>query len=343
MSIAESNIRTTIVVVPRESFNSFPEVVKEVYQKTSPIFKMIVMEGNSPEWVRKQLRELEKTNPNCTIVWSDRFRYPHEFVNEAMKLIDTEYAVFIDNDVEVEKGWLEALVACADEEKVGCVHPIYLTVKLTDPTKKIHLAEGVTYRKRMSSGKWMVDSISSFSGRSLDQYPDPRRKESEFFEWHGVLFRKSLLDKIGPLDDLNIAEHMDYSFRITRAGEKILIEPKAVVAYEYERIFTLDPDSKRYFLFRWDVKKSEESLRKFCANWDLAPESIARRLHWVKEHSTKVRHSLLWSRIINKVRRTLGMANMPFSREPKPNFPELEALQQTYGVAQTRETVGAAN
>ncbi|MCM8812086.1 MAG: glycosyltransferase [Candidatus Omnitrophica bacterium] len=341
MNERENPIRTTVVVVPRESFNMFPEVVRGVYEKTSPIFKMLVMEGNAPEFIRKELRALEKAKPNCKIIWSDKFRYPHEFVNQAIKLVDTEYVVFIDNDVEVDAGWLEALVTCADEEKVGCVHPVYLTVKLNDPTRKIHVAEGRLLRKRMANGQILLDSTMPYSGVSLEQYPDRRRKESEFFEWHGVLFRKSLLDKIGPLDDLNIAEHVDYSLRIRNAGEKILLEPKSVVAYEYERIFRLDPVSKRYFLYRWDVGRSSASLDKFRSKWNLHPLSTARRLHWVKEHSNKVRYSLMPYRILNKVRRMLGMGNLPFSKEPRLHIPEIEQLQKESSVVR-REEVGAA-
>ena len=331
-------IRTTVVVVPRESFNMFPDVVRQVVEKTSPIFKMIIMEGNAPEPVRQQLRQLEKTKPNCKIVWSDKWLYPHEAVNQAIKLIDTEYVVFVDNDVEVEKGWLEALVACADEEQAGCVHPIYLTVKLNDPTRKIHVAEGKVVRKQ-KNGQWLIDSVMAYSGLRLEDYPNPVRKPSDFFEWHGVLFRKSLLDKIGPLDDLNIAEHLDYSFRIQKAGEKILLEPKAVVAYEYERIFRLRGEERNYFLYRWNLKKSSASLDKFRANWNLAPESTTRRLHWVKEHSAKVRHTFPAYRIINKVRRLLGLGNLPFNPDPKPVIPEIDELQKQFSV--TAVTISA--
>ena len=200
MSTPSSPVRTTVVVVPRESFNMFPEVIERIYQVTSPIFKLLVMEGRAPEPIRQQLREIERTRPNCKIVWSDAWRYPHEFVNQAITMIDTEYAVFIDNDVEVLEGWLENLVQCADEERVGCVHPIYLTVKLTDPVLKIHVAEGTLVRKQRN-GQWFIDTIATFSGWRLEDYPDKRRKPSGFFEWHCVLFRKSLLDKVGPLND----------------------------------------------------------------------------------------------------------------------------------------------
>jgi len=296
----------TVVVVPRESFNMFPEVIERIYEVTSPMFKLMVMEGHAPETVRKQLRQIEKTKSNCKVVWSDRWLYPHEAVNQAIPMIDTEFVVFIDNDVEVEKGWLEALVVCAEEENVGCVHPIYLTTKLSNPAKKIHVAEGKLIRKRYD-GQWFIDTTMTFSGMSLKDYPDPRRKPSEFFEWHCVMFRKSLLDKVGLLDDLNIAEHLDYVLRMEQAGERILLEPKAVVAYDYERIWQLRGDDRRYLLYRWGVEKAEKSLERLREKWNLVPTATSSRLRWVKMHTGKVRSTFLLPRILNRLRRSVGM------------------------------------
>jgi glycosyltransferase involved in cell wall biosynthesis len=312
-------IRVTIVVVPRESFDMFPEVVERIYRLTSPIFKMLVMEGAAPESIRRQLRELERTKPHCTIVWSDRWVYPHEAVNQAIPMIDTEYVVFIDNDVEVMEGWLEALVACADEERVNCVHPIYLTTRADAPVLKIHVAQGTFVRERRN-GKQFIDTIATYSGAPLETYPDQQRKPSDFFEWHCVMFRRSILDKIGPMADMIIAEHVDYSLRFHERGERIWLEPKAVVAYDYERIFALRGTDRRYLLYRWDVKKSEESLRRLRERWNLSDDSTARRLYWVKEHTGRVRHTFLLPRVVNKVRRTVGLPNMPYCRDPRPKI-----------------------
>ena len=307
----------TVVVVPRESFNMFPAVIQRIYSVTPPIFKMLVMEGHAPEPIRKELRRLQKTRDRCNVVWSDRWLYPHEAVNQAILLIDTEFVVFIDNDVEVVEGWLEALVSCAQEEKVGCVHPIYLTTKLSNPKRKIHVAEGKLVRKEVN-GKQFIDTVMTYSGVSLKDYPDQKRKPSDYFEWHCVLFSKRLLEKIGPLDDLNIAEHLDYVFRMEKAGERILLEPKAVVAYDYERIFEFRGADREYMFYRWNVEKSEASLKRFAQKWNLAPESTARRLYWVKEHTAKVRQTYLVPRVVNRLRRLAGLGPRPFVKEPKP-------------------------
>ena len=307
--MAEQGIRTTVVVVPRESFNMFPEVVERIYNLTSPIFKMIIMEGNAPEPIRAQLRKTEASQSTCKIVWSEKWLFPHDAVNQALPLVDTEYVVFIDNDVEVLEGWLEEMVAAADQEKANCVHPIYLTTRAHATPRKIHIAEGKMVREKRN-GKWFIDTHATYSGVKLEDYPHSAPRSSDFFEWHCVLFRKTLLDKLGPLDDMTIAEHMDYSLRIEKLGERILLVPKAVVAYDYERIWKFRGLDREYMLFRWDVAKAGKSLDLLTKKWNLVDESTARRRYWVKEHSAKVRSTYPVPRVINKIRRTIGMKNM---------------------------------
>ena len=307
----------TIVVVPRESFNMFAEVVQRIYAVTSPIFKMLVMEGNAPKERRAQLEAITVKHPSCRIVYSESWKYPHEMVNDSIPMIDTKYAVYVDNDVEVLEGWLENLVACAEEEKVDCVHPIYLTTKLSDPDRKIHIAEGKLVKEKRGD-KWYVDSVATYSGVRLEDYPDQNPKPSDFFEWHTVMFSKRLLDKVGTLDDLNICEHLDYTFRLHEAGFRILLEPKSVVAYDYARIWELRGADREYLLFRWDVEKARQSHERFNEKWNLVPESTARRQFWVTEHCGKVKSTYLAPRLVNKVRRVFGLGNAPVVRGTKP-------------------------
>ena len=163
----------TVVVVPRESFNMFTEVVERIFRLTQIPFKMIIMEGHAPKKVRRGLEAIAQGREECRIVYSDKWRYPPEFVNQAIPMIDTRYVVFIDNDVEVLEGWLENLVGTAERENAGCVHPIYLTVRAHDPSQKIHIAEGKLHRVKRGN-KWIIDTVACYSGVSLKDYPDRR-------------------------------------------------------------------------------------------------------------------------------------------------------------------------
>ncbi len=308
----------TVVFVPRESFNIYVEVVQRIFDLTRvPIFKMLIMEGHAPKQVRLGLEQIASKHDNCKIVYSDKWRFPHEFVNQAIPMIDTKYVVFIDNDVEVMEGWLENLVATAEKEKAGCIHPIYLTVKANDPSQKIHIAQGKLYKEKKGD-KWIIDTVATYSGTSLKEYPDKNAKTSQFFEWHCVLFSKALLDKVGLLDDLVIAEHLDYSLRIEKAGEKIFLEPKAVVCYEYERIWKFRGADRKYMLFRWDLNKVVESNERLQRNWNLDPESTKRRTYFAEEHTGRVKSTFLIPRVINKIRRLVGLENMPYAKGQRP-------------------------
>ncbi len=322
----------TVVVVPRESFNMFAEVVERIYAVTSPIFKMIVMEGNAPQPKRAELEAVAGKHPSCKIIYSNRWKYPHEFVNESIPMIDTKYAVYVDNDVEVLEGWLESLVACAEEERVDCVHPIYLTTKLSDPDRKIHIAEGKLVKEKRGE-KWYMDSVATYSGIRLEDYPDKNRKHSDFFEWHTVMFSKKLLDTVGPLDDLNICEHLDYTFRLQKAGFRVMLEPKSVVAYDYARIWELRSLDREYLLYRWDVNKAAQSHDRFNEKWNLDPESTARRQFWVTEHCGKVRSTFLRPRLVNKVRRVFGLENLPVVKQAKPVLSADKIQNEAIGAA----------
>lgn len=280
-------IEITIVVVPRESFSRFPQVVRQVYEVTSPIFKTIVMEGRSPEPIREQLLEIERTLPRCQVVLADKWQYPPNIVNAAIPLIDTEFVVFLDNDVELQKGSIEALVDCAREHGVSCVHPVYLGASFSHPEPVIHVAQGKIVWEQRNGGRHL-NEVRCGSGKRLEDYPLSSPTPSEYFEWHCVLFRKSLLDRIGPLDNLNVYAHLDCSLHVTELGEPILLEPRAIVAYDEMGIDAFRGQDREFLIYRWDLQMAERSLQRFREKWGLAPDATARKFDWAKRRYERV-------------------------------------------------------
>ena len=280
-------IEITIVVVPRESFSLFPQVVRQVYEVTSPIFKMIVMEGRSPEPIREQLLEIERTLPSCQVVLADKWQYPPDIVNAAIPLIDTEFVVFLDNDVELLKGSIEALVDCAREHCVSCVHPVYLGTSFSHPEPVIHGAQGKIDWEQRNCGRYL-NEVMCGKGKRLEEYPLSSPIPSDYFEWHCVLFRKSLLDRIGPLDNFNVYAHIDCSLHVTELGEPILLEPRAIVAYDIMGIDALRGQDREYLIYRWDLQMAGRSLQHFREKWGLAPDATDRKFDWAKRRYERV-------------------------------------------------------
>jgi hypothetical protein len=306
-------VRTTVVVVPREGFGKTPEVVSRIIASTPPEYRLIIVEGGAPERIRRRLRALAARHPHVEVTWSARWLRPRDAVNGTIPLIDTEYAVYIDNDVEVRAGWLEALVRCADEEKAGVVHPVYLRGKASSDT--IYVAEHRVERAPFE-GRTRLRYLPGDSGKSYATYGRARRP-SVHFEWNCVLFRTSLLKKLWPLEDLAICAYLDDSFRIEALGEKILLEPAAAVAYDEDRYRRATGVDRDYLLWRWDMTRVRSSLAMLCARWNLHPEFAERKIEWATQRRAQAGTGTIAARVANKVRTILGWT-APAPKTPAP-------------------------
>src|SRR5713101_3832394 len=122
-----TEIRTTVVVAPREQF-----------RVTRPALESYVA-GASPAPVRRYLK-LQARQRGFTLIRAEHYISPMEARALALSHVDTEYVCFIDNDVLVTRGWLDRLVQCADEAGAWAVGPLYCN---EEPTRGlIHMAGG---------------------------------------------------------------------------------------------------------------------------------------------------------------------------------------------------------
>ena len=86
---------------------------------------MICVDAGSPESISNNLRQLA-SEYNFTLIRSEDYLTPNESRNLALERVQTKYVVFVDNDVEVSKNWLEPLVRCAEETGAWLVAPLYM-------------------------------------------------------------------------------------------------------------------------------------------------------------------------------------------------------------------------
>jgi GT2 family glycosyltransferase len=113
-----------------------------------------------------------------------------------------------------------------------------------------------------------------------------QRQQTEFIEFHCVLIRKSVFEKVGLLDEQYCAinDHEDLCLLASQAGESIWIEPAAVARYDYSR-----PQQwcdLPFFSLRWSENWTKISVEHFCSKWDIADDDPWRKLpvNWVRFH-----------------------------------------------------------
>jgi GT2 family glycosyltransferase/glycosyltransferase involved in cell wall biosynthesis len=162
-----------------------------------------------------------------------------------------DYLVFLNNDTEVRKGWLKALLDTFENNDdcgaVGC--------KLVYPDGKLQEAGGIIFS----------DGSGWNYGRGMDPN-DPKFnfvREVDYCSGAALMVRKDLWDQIGGFDDRFAPayyEDTDLCFEIRRRGYKVYYQPKSVVVHHEGVTAGTDITSsfKRYQLI---------NREKFCEKW----------------------------------------------------------------------------
>ena len=212
---------------------------------TSPLFSIVIPNWNGKQFLQvclDSLREQTYTNTEVIIVDNASSDGSQDFIkanypevklielpenrgftgacNVGMEATEGEIVSLLNNDTEVDSGWVEAIVnAFADYPDVGSVASKMLLFNERD---HIHTAgDFFTVDGRAGNrGVWQKDE---------GQYDEP---EYVFGACGGSsAYRKVMLDEIGLLDDdfFFLLEDIDLAWRAQLAGWKTLYVPNAIV------------------------------------------------------------------------------------------------------------------
>ena len=189
---------------------------------------------------------------------------PRKLDAGVIDLIDTKYAVFMDNDVLVYPGWLEHLYECAEQTGAGIVGPTYLWGADVN-ADSIHMAGGELTLIRCDTGIVLKDK-HRYCDSKLHEV-ELQRGECDFVEFHCMLMRREVYSVPATFDE-NIGcvhEHIHASLVARSLGYKTFLEPAAKVNYLAFVPYTLC--DLPLFRQRWSEEAGESSIRAFANRW----------------------------------------------------------------------------
>lgn len=265
-----TDIVATIVVTPRERFSAAERALQSIISNTSAPHHLVYVAGGAPAYVREYLTEACQRR-NYELILRSEYLAPNVARNIGLQRVKTEYVVFIENDVVVEPGWLEALVGCANETGADVVSPLCL---IGEPSEgMIHIANG-TLQLREQDGKRWLSELKRHSGVCLRTRPlQLQRQPCDFSESHCMLVRREVFDRVGPLDEnmLGTADEFDLALHLRDAGGISFFEPGSVVSYLETAEYTVS--DLEFFALRWRDEWFEKSVSHLCRKWNLTPEA----------------------------------------------------------------------
>lgn len=282
---------------PRERYSAMPSTLESLFENTKYPFKLVVVEGGLPDKYRKFL-ETESRERGFRFIHEDYTLASNEAKNIGLDIADTEFVVFVDDDVVFTPGWLKPLVDTAKEFGASLVGPTIVDGDFE--TGIVHVAGGdAGFREVNGKMSYYFDA-----GEWKKPYAEVRGKlergPATMLEFHVLLARRDVFDTIGKLDEelLSFGDFHDLVLSVRKAGGTIMFEPASVVAFHDPgtNINVLQPVDLPIYWLRWSDEWARRSVYRFAEKWDLEPDDpwIEHSLHWIQSRrrvTYKVRNS----------------------------------------------------
>ena len=277
-----TDTQVTIVVVPRERFSCTRESLESIYQYTEIPFKLVYVDGNSPKQVQQYLQKTAQEQ-EFQIIRTDYYLTPNHARNLGLAQVDTKYVVFLDNDVVVSSGWLNHLVKCAEETEAAVVGPLMCQ---NEPLHEIvHFAGGESHIWTDKTGRRRLrEKMYKQGQRVVDVRPQLQRQPTELAEFHCVLVRTEIFERIGRLDEafFNTKEHLDFCMSVRESGGTVYFEPDSLVTYVPGP--PLELSDLHYYMLRWSDEWTVASLQRMQDKWNVVEDgyfqSKYKKLGW---------------------------------------------------------------
>lgn len=260
----------TLVVVPRERFSYARQSLESLYDHTQIPFKLIYIDGNSPPPLKAYL-EQQSQQRGFKLVRSDYYLFPNQARNIGLRLVDTPYVAFVDNDVVVSPGWLAALLDCAEETDAAVVGP--LMCQYEPIHTEVHFAGGQSHIWTDKTGRRRLREKMDSQGKRVEEIRDRlKRSPTELAEFHCALVRCAIFEQVGELDEamLNTKEHLDFCMSVQAVGGTVYFEPDSLVTY------VPGPPQQwsdiHYYMLRWSDEWTLSSLHHLRDKWNLAED-----------------------------------------------------------------------
>jgi GT2 family glycosyltransferase len=192
-----------------------------LHKQTFADFEVIVVDNGSDD---DSVSLIKSNYPSVTIIELAENTGFAAACNQGIRAARGEYIALLNNDTEVDPGWLEALHhAAAQDDRIGMVASKIL---LNLDTREIDSVGMLVY----------ADGIGRQRGRG--RIDDGRFDEAEEILYPSAcaaMYKREMFEDIGLFDEdfFLYCEDTDLGLRGRRAGWKAVFAPKAVVLHKY--------------------------------------------------------------------------------------------------------------
>ncbi|HMO07926.1 MAG TPA: glycosyltransferase [Paracoccaceae bacterium] len=280
--------RAGVVVSPRERMTILPQTLATLFATIPADVPVSVVTGDLPPGITAALRQLLAARPFRLMACAGLI-LPNAARNLAAAGMETDFILFLDDDVALSPGALEALAGALETTGADAAAPLCLLGPKSPPV--IHHAGGsLGLVPQAGGGAPAIHEVHHLMNAPLSQEADRMAaagvQPNEVCEFHCMLMRKALWDRMGGFDErLVTREHVDLALRMACLDARAVFVPQAVVTYlALEPLLSGDLD---YFLFRWSDRFVAASMDAIEDTWGLPADRAAVHDGFIRGHRAR--------------------------------------------------------
>lgn len=216
------NITVSIIIYAHNQFKLNVECIESIAKNTNDIsYEVILVDDVSND----ETSNIENYIGNLAVIRNTKNKGRLLNCNNAAKQVKSEYIFILNNNTQVQKGWLkESLELIQHDETIGLVG-----VKLLYPDGTLQQAGGIL---------WQDGSSWSYGRGDDPNKPEySYMRETDYISGAAMLVRKSVWDAIGGFDiryEPVYCEDSDFAFEVRKRGYKVMYQPESMVVH-FER------------------------------------------------------------------------------------------------------------
>lgn len=213
------NPAVSVVIPVYNQFEYTYNCLESILKNSGDIpYEIIVADDRSTDLTK----DLEKIAEGITVLHNrENLRFLLN-CNNAAKQAKGKYILFLNNDTQVQPGWLAPLVSLIErDEKIGMVGS-----RLVYPDGRLQEAGGIIWG---DGHAWNYGN-----GQNPEQPEFNYVKETDYISGAAIMIRADLWRKIGGFDERFVpsyCEDSDLAFEVRRHGYKVLYQPLSVVVH----------------------------------------------------------------------------------------------------------------
>ena len=269
MERADARPIVTVVITCRERHGLTEGVIAAIVRSIRMPARLLYLDVCTPEWLRARIAA-RAAEWGLEVIRFDEPLWPSQARRRIAGLIDTKYAVFMDNDVHVLPGWLERVVECAEETGAGIVGPLYLWGE-NEHADRIHMGGG-ELRSMPEEGGIVLNERHRHFSKKLDEV-ELKREQCDFVEFHCMLMRREIYTAPDVFNEsiVCVHEHIHAALICRQLGYGVYMEPSARVVYLAFAPYALS--DLELFRWRWSLEAGDSSLRAFAKRWGVIDDA----------------------------------------------------------------------